>query len=313
MQRSLLAYTGLHRIVEERIERFIERHRPRWIYVDWSGGKDSTAALLAAHKCCKDMVVATFLHLAGQTHVDNVRAVLELAKRLGMRIYRYTGLKRPEQLRAMILRDRPWESTPALIYAVTTANGMDYWEATRKYGFEAPLERFGKGKRWACAMMKSNWLTARPPNGYYEGKPARFTIVGIRRQESAYRARLWQGKIEQVFGERYQREPDIVLAPLADLSEHDVWELLRHYGAYDTVRQQYERWRRAPNCVLCPLAGKQAVQQAISNLPSGYLERVLNVLSEVSSRYREDTFSRRRIDEWIAMIRHELARRTHRG
>ena len=310
-QSSLLEFSkrDLRRVAEERVERFVEEYKPRWLYVDWSGGKDSTAVLAAAVSAAKDMVVATFLHIAGQTVHDNVRAVLGVARRLGLSVYVYRGLRRPRDLYTAMLRDKPWESAPSLVYVVTTANGMDYWEATRRYGLEAPLERLGGGKRWAASMMKARWLAERPPNGSLRGRPAHLVVVGVKRADSPYRARLWRGTHVRVFGERYQKVPDVALAPIADLTDAEVWRLLELYGLKGLVEHQYARWRRAPNCALCPLMGREEFLLAIRNLPTGYLRRVLAVLKEVRPRYREGTFTARRLDEWIPLIEEELGRR----
>jgi len=316
VQRSLIEYSSkdLRRVAEERIERFLEQYSPKWLYVDWSGGKDSTAVLAAAVSAAKDMVVATFLHLAGQTVHDNAKAVLEVARRLGLNVFRYAGMKSPRELYIAMLRDRPWESAPALVYVVTTAHGMDYWSATLKYGFEAPIERLGGGKRWACSEFKGKWLAARPPNGRYRGRPARFLLVGIRRAESPYRAKLWRDTSVKVFGERYQKVPDVALAPIIDFVEPEVWHLLQLYGLRDAVEPQYVKWGgRAPNCALCPLMNRANFARALRNLPTGYLERALAVLREVRRRYRDSTFSAKKIDEWIPAIEAELERRRGAG
>ena len=68
--------------------------------------------------------------------------------------------------------------------------------------------------------------------------------------------------------------------------------------------------RGARNCTLCPLMNRGSFEKAIRNLPNGYLKRVLSVLKEIRGRYREGTFSARKLDEWIPLIEEELARRT---
>ena len=293
-----------------RVRRFVELYRPNWLYVDWSAGKDSSAALAAALRCCSGKVVATYLHLAGQTVLDNSSAALEAARRLGLRLYRYDNLCYPRQLREALEADEPWRDAPALLYVVTRApRCLDYWEATRRYGLEAPMERTGRGKRWACYHMKTRWLAARPPNGSLGERPARFAVTGVRRGESHYRARLWCCRVAQVFGERYQSAPDVVVAPVVDYTEDEVWEALREAGVYSVIHRQYERWRRAPNCALCPLMGTEALERAVSSLPTGYLERVMGVLVELRGRYREGTRTRRVVEEWLRVISGELLRR----
>lgn len=291
------------RLIELRIRNFIDEHGLGWVYVDWSGGKDSSLVLASALNCCRDKIVATFIHLAGQTVTDNVTTVLEIAKRYGLAIYKYTRLRHPRQLQSILYRDKPWENTPSLIYIVSTAYGLDYWKATLKYGFEAPLERFGKGKRWACAHMKNEWLANRPTNGKWKGKPARFLVVGIRREESRYRAKTWSDTLVKPFGLTYHEYPDIALAPIIDVKEVEVWKLLEYYGIHDVIKKQYDKWGRAPNCVLCPLMKKEEFKKAIRNLPQGYLERVKNTLLQVRQKYNNNLFSAKKIDEWLMLLK----------
>ena len=296
----------LAKLARERVKAFIERHGPEFIYVDWSAGKDSTAALAAAMDCCPGMVTATFLHLLGQTHADNAAAALAVARRYGMGVARYTGLRTPGELRRALERDAGWRRRPSLLYVVTRApRGLDYWSATLRYGIEVPLERAGRGKRWACHHMKSRWLAARPPSGVYGGRPARFVLTGIRREESPYRARQWRS-LERVFEARGGREAEVVLAPVADLSEEEVWELLRFHGLEELVRPQYLRWTRAPNCVICPMMGRAALRRAVGNLPRGYLERVASVLRGLRGRYREGTRSRELVEEMLGAVEEAL-------
>ena len=298
------------RLAVLRVKRFAELYNPRWLYVDWSGGKDSTAALLAVLECCPGKVVATFLHLAGQTIAANSSAVLAAARRLGLRVYRYDRLCYPREFREAIEADEPWRDAPSLVYVVTRAPGCtDYWSATLRYGLEVPVERAGRGKRWACYHMKTRWLAARPPNGVLRGRPARFVVTGVRRTESGYRARLWCCSSARVFGERYQRVPDVAVAPVVDYSDEEVWEALRGSPVYGVIRSQYEGWRRAPNCALCPLMGREALEAAVARLPTGYLQRVLGVMEELSRRHREGTRSRDIVEEWRHVIKQELERR----
>ena len=114
----------------------------------------------------------------------------------------------------------------------------------------------------------------------------------------------------KVFGVKYQKVPDVALAPIADFTEPEVWRLLELYGLKELMEPQYTRWGRAPNCALCPLMSRDRFVKALGNLPTGYLKRVLSVLKEIRSRYREGTFSARKLDEWIPAIEEELRRRT---
>ncbi len=83
-QISLLAYTNLHKIVEERIARFVEKHRARLVYVMFSAGKDSSAVLAAAMRAVPDRVVAVYNVIAGQTHAINTEAARKVATKAPM-------------------------------------------------------------------------------------------------------------------------------------------------------------------------------------------------------------------------------------
>jgi 3'-phosphoadenosine 5'-phosphosulfate sulfotransferase (PAPS reductase)/FAD synthetase len=150
-----------------------------------------------------------------------------------------------------------------------------------------------------------------PPNTVVNGRHARTLAVGYRRQESSYRARLWSGLGSlpvRVFRARDGLD-DYALAPILDFTTEEVDEMLRHYGIADIVLKQYERWRRAPNCVLCPLQGKAAFRLALKNMPTQWLLNIKRILEELLPRYRDGTFSKQRIQEWIEMIDEELKAR----
>lgn len=306
MQQSLLGYiTRLNTVVENRIRNFIDEYRPKWIYVFFSAGKDSSAVLAAAAACCKDRTVAVFNHIVGQTHSLNVTAALTVARRLGFAIRRLAP-RSPDELKLMLTREPPQPGEMIYILARSYRFGLDYWTAVSRWGFPAPAERWGRGVRWCCSEFKEKWWHVLPANGVYHGKPAKYLVVGIKRSDSSYRRRKWSGTMVKVF---MSSPIDVALAPLADLTDNDVWMLLKHYGIYDIVHRQYEIMGHSPNCVLCPLMGKRALQRTVEQLPTTYLKRVLGVLAEVRGRYGGSTFSGRRIDEWVRVIRGELERR----
>jgi len=298
-QTSLLGYTNLASVVEDRIRRFIDEYRPRFIYVFFSGGKDSAAVLAAAASCCKDRVVAVFNHIVGQTHALNVQAALGVARKLGLQIRRIVP-KSPEHLSLELARQPPRPGE--LLYLVVRSYrlGLDYWSAVKHWGFPAPAERFGKGVRWCCSEFKEKWWRDLPSNGLYEGKPAKYLLVGVKRSDSSYRRKKWKDSMVRVF--RVSRGVDVALAPLADLSDADVWSLLRHYGVYDTVRKQYDVLGHSPNCLLCPLMNTEALRRSLTVLPCSYLASLRKTLSELRGRYSEGTFSFRVLGRWLSVL-----------
>ena len=308
MQASLEAWVRVDasRIaarVEERVRRFIDEYRPRFVYVMFSGGKDSATALAAAMRVAPNRVVAVFSHIVGQTHHLNLQAALETAKHLGMRV-RVLRPGSPGELRLALLREPP-RPPELLVVVVSYRHGLSYWDAVLRYGFPAPAERFGRGLRWCCSEFKEKWWHELPANTVYNGRPAKALIAGVKASDSPYRAKRWKQPVN-IF-RAAQGQYRIALAPLYDLRDHHVWSLLRHYGLYETIHKQYEVFGHSPNCVLCPLMNMEAFEKTIRVLPKSYLKRVLDVLVKVRGRYRDGTFSATRLDKWIRMIREVIS------
>jgi len=298
-------------VAEERIKQFINLYQPKWLYVMFSGGRDSAAVLAAARSVTSD-IVAVYLHIAGQTHRDNVVAAIEAAKRLDIDVVNL-GVARRGSLRHKVMKAVEEHGTPVMLHIITVdyQRHVDYWTALKIYGFPAPRERWGGGKRWCCAHFKSDWMAELPPNASVNGRPVRALLVGIRREESNYRKKLWSdvGKLPLRIFKARDGLDDYALAPILDMTTAEVDEMLRHYGIANIILRQYERWRRAPNCMLCPLMGKAECRLALQNMPTTYLQRVKQVLEELLPRYKDGTFSKNKIREWIEMIDEELARR----
>lgn len=295
----------LRRVVEDRIRSFLDNFRPRFVYVFFSAGKDSSAALAAAVNCCPDRVVAVFNHIVGQTHFLNSQAAINVAKELGLEIRRIVP-RTPKELQEILFQEPPRPGELLYLVVRSSRYGLDYWSAVDKWGFPAPLERWRKGVRWCCAEYKKNWWKMLPPNGLYEAKPARYGIVGIKRSDSHYRSRRWKDFVH-VF---YSGPPlDVQLAPLLDLEDGHVWLLLKQYGIYDNVHRQYEAMGHSPNCTLCPLMDAKSFKKTIKALPTGYLERLEGVLLRLRERYVEGTFSHDKINRWLTVIEEELRRR----
>ena len=305
-QVSLLGYVGGTGLVEKRIEEFIERHRPRWVYVFFSAGKDSSALLAAAARCCRDRVVAVFNHIVGQTHALNAQAALRVARALGLEVRRLAP-RGPGELQAALAREPPRPGQLLYLVVRSYSGGLDYWRAVAENGFPAPTERWGGGVRWCCREYKEKWWSLLPFNGTYDGKMARYLAVGVKRSDSEFRRRRWSGTTVRVY--RTRGGVDVALAPLADLSDADVWALLRRYGIHGIVAEQYRAMGHSPNCTLCPLMGRAALERTVAALPAPYLEHVAETLEAIRGRYKQGSFSAKRIDEWLRVIRAELERR----
>lgn len=302
---SLLAYTGLHRVVEKRIEGFIDEYKPRNVYVFFSGGKDSSAVLAAAANCCMDRVVAVYNHIVGQTHVLNVEAAMGVARKLGLEVVRVVP-RSGDWLRAWFARNPPRPGQLLYIVARSYRYLLDFWSGVEKWGFPVAAERFGRGVRWCCGEFKEKWWRLLPANGTYNGRSARYGAVGMKRAVSPYRRKTWTTMI-RIY--RSTSPLNITIAPLVDLSNEDVFALLRHYGIYDIVYKQYKLMGQSPNCVLCPFMGTNALRKTLQHLQTPHIQHVYNTLCRIAPRYRGKNYSNRMITRWLQILGEELKKR----
>jgi len=302
MQMSLLAYNrSLVKLVESRIERFVDEYKPRYIYVYFSGGKDSSAVLAASTNCCPEKVVAVYNHIVGQTHRLNVEAVIGVVKKLGLEIRRIVP-RNPENLRITLLQDPPRPGQLLYLVVRSYRYGLPYWDAVKKWGFPVPSERARNGVRWCCSEYKEKWWYMLPPNGVHRGRTVKYNVVGIKRSDSPHRAKTWRTMINI-----YDSKSMVTLAPLYDLSDNDVWSLLRSYDLYDIVKKQYDVMGESPNCTLCPLMPLHILEKAVTKLPTSYLEMVRDTIEKYGVR---GSVSEYKVSKWIEIIDKELERRS---
>ncbi len=286
------------------IRKAIEEYKPRPLYIMFSGGKDSALATYYTLKVTGN-VIMIFIHIPGQTHLDNIRAVYgfvkELEEKIGekIRVKRIT-CRRKKDLLVTVYREM--ENTPILIHAICNSYtlGLPYWQAVERYGFPAPSERFnnGQGKRWCCAEFKSLWFNTLPPNN---PRRQRVLVSGVKRFDSVYRRKRYREYILS-FKSTHTRYEDVVVFPLIDYTDVEVILELRKQG-FNSILEQYKKWRRSPNCVLCPLMGREALMKAVDNLPCNYIRSLLPFLEKLRQRYRENTFTYKKLTEWINTMR----------
>ena len=274
--------------MQEYVEKLVSKARNRiWdvvakygklpVIVSFSGGKDSAAALAAAVDALgTDPVVAYFIHIPGQTIRDNVLAARLVAERLGLLwetiVWEY---------------DTPLPAVGGTVYHVIVKD-WPYWELLAIKGTPLPPPR----PRWCCKRFKEE------PLGYAPCAPttldgrracARIVVVGVKRSDSRARAKRWANTHAKVF----EREDsmDIAVAPLVDMNDAEVWALLSYHNIHDIVKEQYDRWGRSPNCVLCPLSSKKQLERAARLLPTSFLQRYYEALknwdTQLARRMRE--------------------------
>ena len=251
--------------VESRIRRFARGD----LLVAWSGGKDSTLVLLAALSAAPGRVVAAYIHVVGQTHADNVRVALSVADRLGLEVVRVRACGRRLDAPRVV---RP----PALLHILSGGTGCrGFWALVRDKGW--PVQ--AGGERWCCSEFK-----IKPLESVARRLHLRRHVVGVKASDSWRRARILSRLGPGLPVIRHQAA--ITLYPIHDLSDGEVWALLRHYdrGIHDAVRFQYERWGFSPNCALCPMSSRGNWARAVENTPTRALRRYLGILREGAER-----------------------------
>ena len=291
-----------------RVRRFVEEYRARWLYVMYSGGKDSLAALYTTLEALKDTdvpVVATFGVVPGLTHGDNISFVVRSWKTLcpGCPV-RTINHRRPGDTRWRI--GEPRESTLYII--IGWGRYGSFWDNVRVYGIPGPSERTGSGLRWCEPEHKGRWQSELPFNCTYRGRPARCLVVGVRRSESWYRSNRWPPDTPvTVYEDRHGT--DVAISPIYDMSSADTWSIVARTGLDKELRKLYEKWGNNPNCVLCPLRSDRLNQRAISILPTSYLKYIRGAIESSMQRFKPNTFVRQKSEKWLKMIDEELRRR----
>ncbi len=289
------------RLLEElvgKVRLFYQAFAPRHLWVPVSGGKDSAAVWgLAAE--ARVPYVAVYVQIPGQSHADNLRAVLETARLLGVEERRVVRVDKTREIRPRLAEALEQCSPPCLLHVVAyTHRGEDFWAAMRRYGYPAPLGRFGKGTRWCCGTFKHRVLQRLPFNGLRAGKPWKIGMDGVKATDSPYRRRRYTCDIIT-----WPSTRDTYLFPLRLLDDNQVWRLLDELGLTAAVRPQYERWGRSPNCMFCPLVSRRdLVEKTVENMTPAARSLLRQRLEELLPRYRPGTFSHRSITKWLEAL-----------
>lgn len=290
---------GLLDVVVEKIRWFVDTYGPEWLYVPVSGGKDSVAVWGAASRAGVGYV-AVYIHVPGQSHADNVSAVYRVAGLLGARDRRVVRVSETRAIRARLGEALETCRLPCLLHVVAyTGRGEDYWEAMERYGYPAPLGRFGRGTRWCCGVFKHRVLQRLPYNGRRSGAPWKYGANGVKATDSPYRARRYTRDVIT-----WEATRDTYLFPLRTMSDGEVWGLLGELGLRGAVAPQYEKWGRSPNCMFCPMVGRrELVEKTVRAMPPALREKLASQLEELLPRYKPTTFSYKSIRLWLDVLR----------
>lgn len=302
---SLTAWEHSNQIVEEaqkKIQWFLNKYGPEFLWVLVSGGKDSAAVWALTNSVTRDYV-AVFVHIAGQTHGDNVKAVYDIARRLNVHDVVRVRVDVTQRIMRQLKDALESCGRPCLMHIIVfTHRGEDFWQALMRYGYPAPLGRFGKGTRWCCGTFKHRVFGRLPYNGRRNGEPWRYGVDGVKATDSPYRRKKYISDILT-----WERTRDTYLFPLRFLTDEQVWEILRRYDLYDIVYRQYERWGRAPNCMFCPMVGRrELIAKTVEAMPESMRKLVYSHLYQLLPCYKETTFSYKSIKKWLKALENSI-------
>ncbi len=279
------------------IKQFMDVFAPDYLYVLVSGGKDSVAAWSLVNDAVRDYVVV-YNHIPGQTHTDNVEVVYSVADKLGVKDKARVIVKETRRIRDQLRESIESCRMPCLLHVIVyTHRGEDYWSAMKRYGYPAPLGRWGMGTRWCCGVFKHRIFNRLPYNGTYNGKEWKYGVDGSKATDSPYRRKIYVKDIMT-----WVKTRDTYLLPLRTLSNEDVWTILRFYGLYEIVHKQYEVWGRAPNCTFCPMLSRRKAEITVKAMSPAMRKHISGILKEIRGRYKETTFSYRSINTWLQLL-----------
>ena len=281
-----------------KVRLFYSVFRPRFLWVPVSGGKDSALVWALASEAGVPYA-AVYIQIPGQSHGDNLRSVLETARLLGVEERRLVVVRETRLIKQRLSEALGSCSLPCLLHVIPyTHRGEDFWAAMRRYGYPAPLGRFGKGTRWCCGTFKHRVLQRLPPSGARGTLPWRYGMDGVKATDSPYRAKKYTMDIVT-----WPATRDTYLFPLRSLSDTQVWSLLEELGLDRAVRPQYEKWGRSPNCMFCPMIGRrELIEKTVENMPPGARRLLRETLQELLPRYKPTTFSHKSIKKWLQAL-----------
>ena len=291
---------GIPAAVSERaakIREFFNESGAEYLWVPVSGGKDSVA-VWGLTVAAGVPYVAVYIQIPGQTVADNIRAVERVAKSLGVRDAAVVVVRETRRIRDELGNALSTCSLPCLLRVIPfTPRGEDFWGAMLRYGFPAPLGRFGKGTRWCCGTFKHRVLNRLPYNGERNGEPWKYGVDGTKATDSPYRARVYQRDIMT-----WEATRDTYYLPIRTATNAEVWAMLETMGLVSAVKPQYDRWGRAPNCFFCPMLGKAAIHRAAEAMTPQQRTHVAKHLKAILPKYRDGTYSRKAMEAWLEVL-----------
>ena len=182
----------------------------------WSGGKDSTTLLVLALEVLRE-TKGELAVLHNDTLVENP-IIREHCDRV------------LEELRAYIKR----EDLPVEIYISKPHVNETFWVNVVGKGYPLANPHF----RWCQKALK-----IKPSERTAEKIGVKAFLVGVREKESIGRKRLINKNYKNGKSERFKQ---VLIAPIVDWADEDVWEFLTTYECeWTNLRKVYELYRSA--------------------------------------------------------------------
>jgi len=235
--------------------------------------------------------------------MDKFLRLPQVAEKLGVASYENIVVSETGSIRRRVGETISSCSLPCLLHiTVFTHRGEDYWKALKRYGYPAPLGRFGKGTRWCCGVFKHRVFQRLAYNGFYNNTPWKYGVDGVKATDSPYRRKKYTSDIIT-----WEKTRDTYLFPLRTLSDSEVWMLLEEAGLKNIVEKQYEKWGRSPNCMFCPMLGRiTTIRRTVEAMPDALKTMLYRELVRLLPRYKPTTYSYKSIEKWIQVLEEHL-------
>jgi len=209
------------------VSSFLESVKPRSIVYLFSGGKDSSAALILTRDVVREYalknnakVYIVYIYITGNTHPFNAYCASSI----------------------MLWHEKNYGFKPVFL-----AREKVFQEYVAKYGLE-----IGSG-RWCYTEFKEKLIRD------FERTIPRpvVEIDGMKPSDSKHRSEIITSEIqviERANGFRYYS-----WHPLYNMRDEDVFEVVRKHQEFRCVVDIYERFGDSLNCVICPYKSREKI------------------------------------------------------
>lgn len=174
---------------------------------------------------------------------------------------------------------------------------MSIYEMARKKG-TLPTMRM----RWCCAEYKE------------AGGVGSATLIGIRREESARRAKRGEIELNRSFSGTFDQweehretmvtcvggKDKLLISPIIDWTERDVWDYLTDRGIRHC--SLYDRGYRRIGCILCPMSSLRQKRREMEEYPHVYKKWIDTIQWLMENKWHETKFRTPQdaFDWWIS-------------